>query len=376
MIDNIILFPYFLALKLRHAMFDKGLRKVSSGEVPVICVGNVTVGGTGKTPHTEMMLRMLLEDPRWQGKNIAVLSRGYKRTTKGFQQVAVQGTAEEFGDEPLQIKKKFPSVTVAVDKDRVEGCRFLCHPEELQTSKKGRRCLHKDFPKADIIILDDAFQYRSLKADVSVVLVDYNRPVFKDHLMPMGRLRDLPERLGKADIVIVSKCPAYLEDEEREQWRRELRIKDGQQLYFTSITYDRMEPVFPEGEARYLYSKRLVLFTGIANPRPLKQFLSDTYKVVRHLDFPDHHKFTDGNIAAISAASASTPTAVVVTTEKDSQRIEDCKKIPAALKERLFRAPVRSYFLTDEEGGNFRNALLSRLERPLPESARTPDGQD
>ena len=133
MINQTLLFPYWLALKIRHFMFDSGLRKVKSADVPTICVGNVTVGGTGKTPHTEMILRTLLESAEWGGKNLAVLSRGYGRKTKGFQQVTVDGTAKEYGDEPMQIKGKFPYLTIAVDKSRIEGCDFLCHPEKLQT---------------------------------------------------------------------------------------------------------------------------------------------------------------------------------------------------------------------------------------------------
>ena len=204
MIDKILLFPYWLTLKIRHLLFDNGYRKVYTPEVPSICIGNITVGGTGKTPHTEMIVRTLLEDELWQDKNIAVLSRGYKRRSKGFQQVVADGRAIDYGDEPLQIKKKFPSVTVTVDKSRKQGCMFLTNPESVKTSKKGKRCIHKDFPKADLILLDDAYQHRQVKAGASIVLVDYSRPIFKDHLMPLGRLRDLRERIAAADIIIVS----------------------------------------------------------------------------------------------------------------------------------------------------------------------------
>ena len=138
MIDKILLFPYWLSLKLRHFFYDSGLRKVSSADVPTICIGNITVGGTGKTPHTEMLIRTLLQDEEWGSRSIAVLSRGYKRKTKGFQQVTSDGTALAYGDEPLQIKKKFPGITVAVDKSRTEGCDFLAHPDKLQTTKKGK----------------------------------------------------------------------------------------------------------------------------------------------------------------------------------------------------------------------------------------------
>ena len=236
MIDKILLFPYWLTLKIRHFMYDHGMKKVHTADVPTICVGNVTVGGTGKTPHTEMIIRTLTQDVDWGARNIAVLSRGYKRRTKGFQQVVADGTAKEYGDEPLQIKRKFPFITVAVDKSRKEGCDFLCHPEKLLTSKKARKCRHKDFPKADLIILDDAFQHRSLKPTVSILLVDYNRPVFKDHLMPLGKLRDLPERIQAADIIIVSKCPTYLDAWERSKWTEALGIRKNQHIFFTTIS--------------------------------------------------------------------------------------------------------------------------------------------
>ena len=156
MIDKILLFPYWLSLKFRHFLYDSGLKKVRQADVPTICIGNITVGGTGKTPQTEMLIRTLLQDEEWGSRNLAVLSRGYKRKTKGFQQVTADGSALAYGDEPLQIKKKFPEITVAVDKSRIEGCDFLAHPEKLQSSKKGRKCIDKNIPAADLIILDDA----------------------------------------------------------------------------------------------------------------------------------------------------------------------------------------------------------------------------
>ena len=249
MLEKIPLAPYYLTLKIRHALYDKGIRKVHTPDVPTVCVGNITAGGTGKTPHTEMILRSLLRSDDWGMREIAVLSRGYKRRSKGFQQVDRRGTADFCGDEPLQIKKKFPGVTVAVDKDRIEGCRFLTHPEELQTSKKARRCENKDMRPADVIVLDDAFQFRALKASFNIVLVDWNRPIYKDKLLPFGRLRDLPERLFKADVVIVTKCPVYLEDWERADWLKPLGIKN-------------FNPETCEGETKK-GKKITVLFTSI-----------------------------------------------------------------------------------------------------------------
>ena len=375
MIDKILLFPYWLSLKLRHFFYDSGLKKVSSADVPTICIGNITVGGTGKTPHTEMLIRTLLQDEEWGSRSIAVLSRGYKRKTKGFQQVTSDGTALAYGDEPLQIKKKFPGITVAVDKSRTEGCDFLAHPDKLQTTKKGKKCIDKDLPAADLIILDDAFQHRALKPTLSIVLVDYNRPIFKDHLLPMGRLRDLPERIAAADIVIVSKCPNDVNAWEKCTWAENLGIRNfdaascsgtrrngkKQHIFFSTITYDAAEAVFPEGNPRYIYTNRLVLFSGIANDAPLLSYLSSDYKIVRHFKFPDHHKFSRADINTIASAAKEFPTSVIMTTEKDCQRIRDCHKIKEELKQRMFYSPIKTAFLTENEKEKFITALKDGL---------------
>lgn len=376
MIDKILLFPYWLTLKLRHFFYDSGLKKVSKADVPTICIGNITVGGTGKTPHTEMLLRTLLQDEEWGGKNIAVLSRGYKRKTKGFQQVTSDGSATAYGDEPLQIKKKFPAVTVAVDSSRVEGCDFLVYPEQLETSKKGRKCIDKNLAASDLIILDDAFQHRALKPTLSIVLVDYNRPVFNDHLLPFGKLRDLPGRIAAADIVIVSKCPNEVNAWDKCTWAENLGIRNfdasscsgtrrngkKQHLFFSTITYDTAEAIFPEGNPRYIYTNRLILFSGIANDAPLLSYLSSNYKIVRHFRFPDHHKFSKGDMNTIASAAREFPTAVIMTTEKDCQRVRDCHKIKEELKQRMFYSPIKTVFLTENEQENFIAALKAGLK--------------
>ena len=361
MIDSRLLFPYWVSLKVRQFLFDKGIRKVYRPSVPSICIGNITVGGTGKTPHTEMIIRTLMEQDEWQDKNVAVLSRGYKRKSKGFQQVPADGRALDFGDEPLQIKKKFPKITVAVDSSRVEGCGFLTDPDSVKTSKKGRSCIFKDFPKSDIIILDDAFQHRAVKADVNIVLVDYNRPIFKDHLMPIGRLRDLPSRIKAADIVIVSKCPKYMDEWEKEKWAKKLRLKQHQHLFFTTIAYDTPVAIFPEGDSRYLYAQKLILFSGIANDAPLARQLTSNYQIVKHFNFPDHHKFSRADILSIRNAADNFPTSVIMTTEKDCQRVRDSKAVPESLKTRLFYAPIKTEFLCEEDKGRFTSVLLSYL---------------
>ena len=344
---------YRLVLALRHLFYDKGWKKRFKAPVTTVCIGNITVGGTGKTPFTEWVLRCLLQSDDWAYSNIAVLSRGYKRKKKGFQLVSREGSAADYGDEPLQLARKFPSVTVAVDKDRMEGCRKLAGGTAPETVA----------PAAEIIVLDDAFQYRKLAADVNIVLVDYHRPVFKDKLMPWGRLRDLPSRLRKAELVVVTKCPASLGDWDRQEWRRLLRLKDSQQLFFTTISYGAPEPVFEEADARYTYAQRLVLVTGIANDAPLRSYLSDTYKISKRLSFPDHHKYTHADIRSISAAVKEQPTACVMTTEKDAQRLRDVPKVPDTLRQRLFYIPIRVEFLTPEDAAAFTATLLSRVRR-------------
>ena len=333
---------YRLILAIRHFAYNKGWKKTFKAAVPTICLGNITVGGTGKTPHTEMILRKLQEN---QVVPLGVLSRGYKRKSRGFQIAGRDATAAQVGDEPLQIARKFPAVTVAVDKNRVRGCELLLSREEAP----------------GVIVLDDAFQYRKLEATLNIVLVDYSRPIFKDHLMPWGHLRDFPSRLKRAQIVIVSKCPAELSEEERLEWRQNLKISDGQELYFTTVSYCQPEGVFPEADVHYLYSQRLVLVSGIANNAPLRMYLSDTYKLSQRLEFPDHHRFSKADIRTIASAAKANPTACLMTTEKDAQRLRDCKNIPSVIQERLFYLPIKATFLTPEEDIAFTASLLKAV---------------
>ncbi len=350
MIDNILLAPYSLFLRARHFMYDHGIIKVRRSSKPTICVGNITVGGTGKTPHTEMLLRLLASSSPWKGKNLAVLSRGYMRRSSGFLEVTPDGSAKLFGDEPLQIKKKFPDVTVAVDRDRVNGCEILSGAR--RDDGHGEESVSRS---ADLIILEDAFQYRPLDADLKLILVDYNRPIFRDNLLPVGRLRDLPGRLSKADIVIVSKCPSYMKKEEADEFAEELGF-DGP-LFFTTMYYDSYKAVFPEGDYRYTHSKRLILFTGIANDESLFNYLSLKFRVVKHFQFGDHHKYVPNDIAMVRRAAEFYATAVIMTTEKDAQRILDCKDVPKMMRERLFYVPMYADFLAPDGAGRFMDTV-------------------
>ena len=341
---------YKLILTLRDAYYRGGRHSVKA-DVPTVCVGNITAGGTGKTPHTELILRMLLASEKWGGKVIAVLSRGCKRRSRGFQQLPVGATALLYGDEPAQIKREFPNVTVAVDKDRIEGCKLL---------------------KADLVVLDDAYQYRKLQADLNIVLSDFNRPVTTDSLLPSGRLRDLGRRLYDADAVIVTKCPPDMNEAEKLEAARTLGYDSydpasciathcggSQSLFFTTIRYGQPEPVFPTADIRYTYSQKLVLLSGIANDTPLFNYLSDSYKITEHLRFPDHHRYHRSDVRLMMAALKRNPTAAFVTTEKDALRLEDLKKIPPKLQERLFYIPIGVEFLTATEHDKFNEILMT-----------------
>ena len=326
---------YGVVLRIRHFLYDKGWKKSFPSPVPTICVGNVTAGGTGKTPHVEMILRILVE--HW--KQPAVLSRGYKRKSKGFQRVPADGLALLYGDEPVQIARKFPDVTVAVDKDRVHGC------EQLK--------------EAGVIVLDDAFQYRRLQPTLTVVLVDYNHPVFEDRLLPWGHLRDLPSRLKKAQMVVVTKCPSYLDDEDRAAWRKQLKISDGQSLLFTTLRYTAPVGVFPDADPHYVYAKHCNMITGIANNKPLRDYLSDNYKIDRCIELPDHHAYTRSDVRKMASIVKKQGTACLMTTEKDAQRLRDCKNVPEPVRKRLFYIPIEAAFLSPEEEESFTAAILA-----------------
>ena len=306
-----ISFLYSIVLFLRHKLYDWKILKSKSYDIPNICVGNLNLGGTGKTPHIEYLTNLLSENYK-----IAILSRGYGRDTKGFILADESHTHHDIGDEPLQYFKKFKDIKVAVDENRCEGMERLLQEEN----------------PPQVVLLDDAYQHRKIKPSVSVMLVNYNRPTFKDSLMPIGKLRDLPERTDAADIIIVSKCPPDLNGWEKSKWAEALKISNRQHIFFTKTSYDTAVPVFPEGDSRYVYSQKLVLFSGIANDLPLRHYLSSDYKIVRHLKFPDHHKFSSADIREIEKVARTYPTAVFMTTEKDCQRIRDCRKISDNLK--------------------------------------------
>ncbi len=345
--SKVLLFPYWLALRLRHAGFDSGRRKVVEHPVPVISVGNVTVGGTGKTPMVEYLVNLL------QGRcRVAVLSRGYKRKSRGFHLVEVDDSATQAGDEPLQIKRKFPEIIVAVDKNRNRAvAQLLALPEEQRPG---------------LILLDDGFQYRKLKPATDLVLVDYNRPIFKDELLPLGHLRDLPEQIRRAAAVVVTKSPRYLDAWEREKVRSATRLRPEQPLFFATVKYGEALPVFRwEADKRYIYSKEVFLFSGVADDRPMVVHLSDRYDRIAHKRFGDHHCFTRADQRRLARFARRNPRSLLLTTEKDAMRLLHARKLDDEVRRRLFYLPIETEFLTWEEG----EAFDELLGRNVPEQA-------
>lgn len=352
-----------LILKMRHRAYDTGRKASESSPVPSICIGNVTVGGTGKTPHTEMILRMLSQSR--PGLSLAVLSRGYKRQSKGYLDVVPGGDAKDFGDEPLQIAGKFPDVKVAVDEDRVEGCRKL--------AEAG----------AGLILLDDAFQHRRIKADLNIVLVNWKRPVFEDKLLPFGKLRDLPERIFAADIIIVSKAPGYLDDAERAAYATRLRLKDynpeshsattpdGKRvlLLFTTLNYLATQAALPEGDRRYIYSNRAFAISGIANNRSFISHISTKYRITKAFSYADHHYFTKKDLERITRYIDEHPYLGIATTEKDRERLRSCPYTTNSLRERLFIVPIETAFLSEEE----KRLFLLRIESVCQSGVKSDD---
>lgn len=352
LLSKTVLLPYFIILKIRHLCYDRGWIKSKKYSTPVICVGNITVGGTGKTPHTEMIIRHLGPSAR-----IAVLSRGYKRKSKGFRIVEISDTFSESGDEPLQIKQKFPQITVAVCKDRIEGVDRLLAMER----------------KPDIILLDDAFQYRKIVPSHSILLIDSGRSIEGDNLLPIGRLRDLPCQIRRADSVVITKCSMAVEYEngiideaatgkvlqsERERWRKSLGLRKEQGLYFSSIVYKRPVAVFEnEADTRYLYSRVAICFSAIANDRLFKNHIAAEYNLLDSIRFADHKSFSRSDMKLISGMSAKYPLAVVFTTEKDCKRLASCSFVDEEVKRRLFYIPVETEILLEKERKAFFDAL-------------------
>lgn len=300
-------------------MYDARIFRSEKFSVPVICIGNLVVGGAGKSPMAEYIIRLLKEKAR-----VAVLSRGYRRRTKGFRLVKPDDLVVNTGDEPLQFKKKFEDITVAVVEKRVEGINQL-----------------KD--NHDVIVLDDAFQHRSVKAGLNILLFDYSRLNNFFLMLPAGNFREPFSGRKRADILMISKCPENLSDTERAEIKKRVKPFSNQSLFFSFLAYGNLISLNLNDEkplAAITKDTTIILLTGIANPQPLHKKLEGFSNTIIHHDYPDHHNFSTGNITKLASEfkSCISTKKLIITTEKDSQRLQS-----GSLMELLKDLPV--YYL-------------------------------
>ena len=311
-----------------------------------ISVGNITVGGSGKTPHVEYLVRLLKDKAR-----VAVLSRGYKRKGKGFILADENTTMEEIGDEPFQMHRKFPDVAVAVEKKRVKGIELL---QENPATKD-----------VEVIVLDDAFQHRHVKPGINILLVDYHRLFIYDKLLPAGRLREPVSGKRRADIVIVTKCPKDLKPMEYRVLTKALDLFPYQGLYFTTINYRAPQYVFGGNEVKMeeLKDHHVLLLAGIASPKHMEKDLEGKFASTRTLAFPDHHMFRRKDIARISEAFNALPhPRAIITTEKDAVRLRAVEGMDEEMKAHLLELPIQVDFMLEQEN-TFNEKIISYVRK-------------
>ena len=348
---------YGLGVKFRNMLFEIGILHSESFDVPVISVGNITVGGTGKTPHVEYLIELLKDKAK-----VAVLSRGYKRRTRGFVIADDNATAKTIGDEPLQMKRKYgDDITVAVDRKRCHGIRQLTSDED----------------GIDVILLDDAFQHRYVKPGVNILLVDYHRLIIYDKLLPAGRLREPLSGKNRADIVIVTKCPHDLKPMEFRVITKAMNLYPFQRLFFTCLEYRNITPVFGSGEQSLDSIDKdchILLLTGIASPQQMIEDLSPRCPHITPLTFGDHHTFTSSDVARINNEFAALPhPKMIITTEKDATRLIAVEGLSEEVRGAMFALPVKIRFMLGQEESfnekiigyvrkNSRNSILAKAK--------------
>ena len=341
---SVLLFPfsllYDLATRFRNHLFNIGYKRSFEFETNVIAVGNLSVGGTGKSPMIEYLVRLLKDKCR-----VATLSRGYGRKTRGYRLAGETDTAATLGDEPFQFYRKFhPHIDVAVGEERALAIPFIL--------AEGNG--------TEVILLDDAYQHRAVKPGVNILLTSYSKPFYEDHILPMGRLRESKKGAQRADIVVVTKCPEDLTGEVMDHVQQRIKIyNNNSPVFFTGVRYGQPVPVFdPKEMTQHIY-----LFTGIANPHDLRQHLSHQYQLVGEKTFPDHHRYSVRDVQAVlreAQAMAQGRKVSLVTTEKDMVRLLE-KELADLLGDQLiFFIPIETYFLKD--GRQFEELILKSIK--------------
>jgi len=352
---------YGCLVRLRNFFFDVGILKSHSFSVPIIAVGNITVGGTGKTPHVEYLIKLL------KGRSkIAVLSRGYKRKSKGFIVADKDSTVRDIGDEPFQMKRKYPDTIVAVDKKRVHGIKIL--------TEQNR--------SLDVILLDDAFQHRYVKPGINILLVDYHRLIIYDKLLPAGRLREPLSGKNRADIVIVTKCPTTLRPMDFRVITKAMDLFPYQHLYFTTLQYECLRHINNNSTRTFASLKpdeHVLLLTGIASPQQIVEDLATLIpegetlsKRLTSMAFPDHHDFKKKDVLRINETFAAMPSPkCIITTEKDAARLSCIEGLSDEVCQHLYSLPVNVKFMLEQEESfneniigyvrkNSRNSILAK----------------
>jgi len=341
LLKHIILFPfsilYGIVTGIRNWLFDQEILPSTNFKIPIISVGNLAVGGTGKTPHTEYILSILQED--WK---TAMLSRGYKRKTKGFYLADLKSDSQKLGDEPFQIYQKFPDVTVCVDEKRVHGVKKL---QEL-------------IPDIQLVVLDDAFQHRYIQAGLSILLTDFSNLYSRDMLLPAGNLREWKSGSKRANIIIVTKCPEDMKPIEMRIYETELHPENNQLLFFSCFRYDELKPVFPLAEQeKWTYQRikeinaQVLLVAGIVSPEPILEKLSNFTTNIKTLFFEDHHDFQAKDFSSINKHFEALPSEekIILVTEKDAARLVKNPNFPEALKALTYALPIRVEILHEQE---------------------------
>lgn len=317
---------FHLVILFRNKFFDWGLIKSTSFDIPVICVGNLTVGGTGKTPHIEYLIRLFQDRFR-----VAVLSRGYGRLTKGFLMATPATTASQIGDEPRQYSLKYEKAMVAVHERRVKGIQLLLENEA----------------KPDLILLDDAFQHRYVKAGLNILLTDYHRLYTDDYLLPVGRLRDIKSSASRAQVIVVTKTPHVFSPFIEEDLVKRIHPLPHQTLFFSFFKYDNYVPVFNQSEVYIPKSiSSILLVTGIANVYPLKEHLLGKCADLVEMSYPDHHHYTEKDLQKISETFHDMlgKSKIILTTEKDAVRFKDSEYLRILEKLPVFYIPIKVAF--------------------------------
>lgn len=335
---------YDVVTAVRNRLYDMNYKPITRFDIPVISVGNLAVGGTGKTPMVEYLIRLL--SPEFK---IATLSRGYGRKTRGFRIASEKDSAATVGDEPYQIYKKFtPSVNVVVGEDRAYAIPMLLQERE----------------ETNVVLLDDAYQHRSVIPGFSILLTEYSNPFYNDDLLPYGRLREAPEGAKRADAIVVTKCPAQLDGDAVMEFERCIRKYSDKPVFFSKIRYG--EPVaFGKPDVRL--SKQVVLVSAIANAHILEEYVAKSFSLIRHFSFRDHYAFSAGDLNEISALLKKYPEGEVsiITTEKDSVKLQRAELHDAITQLPIFYLPIETEFIRN--GKDFDTLVLSFMHSFKPD---------